>query len=109
MLTELGYRVIEAADPAEAIRLCQTGHRPDLVLSDVVLPEMSGPALVRQLTELLPPFRVLYTSGYTEEAALKHGVFDQPFLQKPFVPATLAQAVRNALDRTPAPLSTPNA
>ena len=109
VLTKLGYTVIEAAGSAEAIRLCQTGCRPDLVFSDVVLPEMNGPALVERLREVLPPFNVLYTSGYTEEAALKQGVFDQPFLHKPFVPATLAQAVRNALDGAPAPLSTPKA
>jgi signal transduction histidine kinase len=100
-LTRYGYQVVVAGTPQEALQVANT--RPDqfdLVLSDVVLPEMSGPALAARILASQPHARVLYMSGYTDNAIVHHGVLDErtPFLQKPFAPETLARKVREVLD-----------
>ena len=101
VLTARGYQVLEATRGADALRLCQL--RPsqfDLAVVDVVMPEMSGPELVREITPLEPRMRVLYISGYTEEAMVHHGIEESgaAFLQKPFLPDALARKVREVLD-----------
>jgi two-component system cell cycle sensor histidine kinase/response regulator CckA len=101
VLASRGYRVLEATRGAEAIRLCQIhSSQIDLAVVDVVMPEMSGPELVRQITPLEPQMRVLYISGYTEEAMVHHGIEQSgaAFLQKPFLPDVLARKVREVLD-----------
>jgi two-component system cell cycle sensor histidine kinase/response regulator CckA len=93
--------VLEATRGQEAVRIAK-GHKGeiDLAVVDVVMPEMSGPDLIRQIAPRRPHMRVLYISGYTEEAIVHHGIPESgiAFLQKPFVPDTLARMVREVLD-----------
>jgi signal transduction histidine kinase len=96
-----GYTVLGAAQPALAIELCRRHAGPiDLLLTDVVMPQMSGRALAGELTGMRPDMRVLYTSGYTDDAIVQHGVLDPDiaFLQKPYSPIGLARKVREVLD-----------
>ena len=96
-----GYFVIEARDGREAV-LLSSQHRGSihLLLTDTVMPHMSGPDLVRLQTSLRPKMKVLYMSGYTADAVVRHGVLEQglPFLQKPFTPEMLCRKVREVLD-----------
>ena len=71
-----------------------------LVFTDVVMPGMNGRELAARLATLRPGIRVLYTSGYTEDAILRHGVLDDPgrFLGKPYTPSVLRRRIREALD-----------
>jgi|GEM_PF-1292314 len=96
-----GYFVIEARDGREAV-LLSSQHRGSihLLLTDTVMPHMSGPDLVRLQTSLRPQMKVLYMSGYTDDAVVRHGVLEQslPFLQKPFTPEILCRKVREVLD-----------
>jgi signal transduction histidine kinase/ActR/RegA family two-component response regulator len=101
VLTARGYNVLEATRGEEAIRLCKIHHGEiDLAVVDVVMPEISGPELVRQLASLRPATNVLYISGYTDEAIVHHGIPESgaAFLQKPFLPDALARKVREVLD-----------
>ncbi len=101
VLTARGYNVLEATRGEEAIRLCRKHSRAiDLAVVDVVMPEINGPALVRQMTPLQPKMLVLYISGYTDEAIVHHGIPESgiAFLQKPFLPDALARKVREVLD-----------
>ena len=97
VLRRTGYTVLEAGVPAEAIRLFESHDGPvDLVVTDVVMPDMQGPALVARLTELKSSLRVLYMSAYTSDSAPV--TLSGAFIQKPFTPAALAQRVRHLLD-----------
>jgi PAS domain S-box-containing protein len=99
-----GYRVLVAADPVEAERLSgQHREAIDLLLTDVIMPHMSGRELAERLLSKRPSMRVLYTSGYTDDALAQHGVLGNEifFLQKPYSPDGLARKVREVLD-TPA-------
>jgi two-component system cell cycle sensor histidine kinase/response regulator CckA len=80
-----------------------------MVLSDVVMPRLGGPALVEQLLRDRPGLRVLFMSGYTDDAVVRHGLLaDQvAFLQKPFTPSQLAQRVREVLDARAPPVGAP--
>ena len=101
VLTARGYTVLEATRGEEAMRFCKTHDGPiDLAVVDVVMPELSGPDLVRQIAPLRPDIRLLYISGYTDEAIVRHGIPESgvPFLQKPFLPDALARKVREVLD-----------
>jgi CheY-like chemotaxis protein len=101
-----GYRVLEAADGEEALRLCrQYTGRIHLLLSDVVMPRMSGRELRQQMAHLSPNTRVIFTSGYTDDAIVRHGVqqAESDFLQKPFTINGLLRKVREVLDRAPVP------
>ena len=101
VLEQAGYTVLAAAGGAEAIQLAQ-GHKGpiDLLLTDVVMPGMSGRELARRMVEVRPGVRVLYMTGYSDEAVARHGVLDPgaTLLQKPFTPAVLAREVRAVLD-----------
>jgi len=101
VLSAHGYEVLEATRGEEAIRLCRQSKKDiDLSVIDVVMPEMSGPDLVRQLAPIKPNMRVLYISGYTDEAIVHHGILRSgaAFLQKPFLPDALVRKVREVLD-----------
>jgi two-component system, cell cycle sensor histidine kinase and response regulator CckA len=102
VLRELGYRVLEASGGAEALQLAQAQMEAplDLLLTDVVLPQMNGRILADRLTELRPRVKVLFMSGYTDSAIVHHGRLDLgvSFLHKPFSPATLARMVRAILE-----------
>jgi two-component system cell cycle sensor histidine kinase/response regulator CckA len=101
VLTSRGYRVLEATRGEEALRLCKVYKGEiDLAVIDVVMPEISGPELVRQIAPLRPRMNVLYISGYTDEAIVHHGIPESgaAFLQKPFLPDALARKVREVLD-----------
>ncbi len=101
LLGSAGYTVIGARDGMEALRLLEErGGAVDLVLTDVVMPRMSGRQLAERLAEVAPGVKVLYMSGYTDDTIVRHGLLDAkaPFLNKPFSRATLLQKVRETLD-----------
>jgi CheY-like chemotaxis protein len=96
-----GYTVLEADNGEAAIRIFEKqGESIDLLITDVVMPRMSGRELTDRLVARRPELKVLYLSGYTNDAVLRHGVsHDQThFLQKPFSPVNLALKVREALN-----------
>ncbi len=101
VLQRQGYTVLEAEDSQEALRLFLTHTAPiHLLLTDVVMPGISGKALAEQLTQTKPNLKVLFMSGYTDDAIMRHGVLDPgiAFLQKPFNPTALIRKVRTVLD-----------
>jgi two-component system, cell cycle sensor histidine kinase and response regulator CckA len=101
MLELYGYRVLAATDGTEAIRLCREHEgKIQLLITDVVMPGMSGPDLTRRLEAVQPEIKVLYISGYTHDAIVHHGVLEEgvSFLHKPFTPDELAGRVREVLD-----------
>ena len=84
------------------MNLAEKTARPiDLVISDVVMPGMSGRQFAEALRLRRPDFRLLFISGYTDDAVVRHGIVkaEEAFLQKPFSPNTLARKVREVLDR----------
>ncbi len=96
-----GYRVLEAADAGDALTLSGLTEEPiDLLLTDVVMPHVSGRELAERLTAARPGLRVLYMSGYTDDAVVRHGVLhaEAAFVQKPFTPHSLLAKVRELLD-----------
>ncbi len=106
VLSGCGYHVLEARNGREALDACERhAGAIQLVVTDVVMPEMGGRELVERLLRLRPELRVLYVSGYTEDAVLKRGVqmSGTPFLQKPFTPLELAHRVRDVLDADHSP------
>jgi DNA-binding NtrC family response regulator len=101
ILARSGYKVVEVQNPAEAIEFCGKPSKPiHLVLTDIVMPKMSGPELAKQLRALRPEIKVLYMSGYTDDTIIRHGMLDPKtaFLQKPFTPEDLLRKVRDVLD-----------
>ncbi|MDT4967210.1 MAG: hypothetical protein QOJ64_1947, partial [Acidobacteriota bacterium] len=102
MILEMsGYHVLEASNGDEALAIYREhGAQIDLIVTDVVMPHMSGTELAHNLELLHPGIKVLYMSGYTDEAIVRHGLLDRDmsFLQKPFTPAVLTRKVREMLD-----------
>lgn len=99
-LQKQGYTVLETDQPEEALGLCrQAKGLIDLLITDVVMPDMSGRELAGHLTKIYPNLKVLYTSGYADEALNEHGLLASgiTFLQKPFSSEDLARKVREAL------------
>jgi two-component system cell cycle sensor histidine kinase/response regulator CckA len=101
LLERLGYTVLVAANADEALLLFDQNPSIDVLLTDVVMPGASGPELTRQLVERRPALKVIYMSGYTEDAIVHHGVLDPgiAFLNKPFSSQTLGAKIREVLDR----------
>jgi CheY-like chemotaxis protein len=105
LLDQLGYRVFRAQSAAAALQLLQSGEAVDLVFSDIIMPgELDGMALARQVKEEYPDIAVLLTSGYAKAVNTLGANF--PILRKPYKLATLARAIRDALDTEPAQLLT---
>jgi CheY-like chemotaxis protein len=98
-----GYKVLAAGSGAEAIKMAAEYPEPiHLLLTDVVMPRMSGPELANRLTAARPEMRVVYMSGYTDDAIVHYGVLEPGtfFIEKPFSRDVLLGKVRDALDRT---------
>jgi PAS domain S-box-containing protein len=101
VLRRNGYSVLEAAGAKEALRIARNlEYAVDIVLTDVVMPDMSGPELVRRIREVRPGLKALCMSGYTDETVLRHGILEggMAFLQKPITPDMLLRKVRGVLD-----------
>jgi CheY-like chemotaxis protein len=101
MLQEMGYAVIAVGTPGEAIHLVQ-GHKGqiDLLITDVVMPQMNGRELARSLLSHYPDLKLLFMSGYTANVIAHHGVLDEGvhFIQKPFSIKDLGRELREALE-----------
>jgi DNA-binding NtrC family response regulator len=104
LLERHGYKVIEAHDGREAFLICEKHpERIDLVISDVVMPRVTGSELARRIGAVRPGTPVLLMSGHVQDATLRERGFPGAFLQKPAMPQALLMAVRELLDaRRPA-------
>jgi PAS domain S-box-containing protein len=101
ILRKSGYQVLEASNGGEALLLCeQTSGTIDLLLTDVVMPQLAGPELARRLLALRPAMKVLCMSGYADDSVVRHGLLDStfPFIQKPVTVDALTAKVREVLD-----------
>ena len=107
-LTARGYRVLEASDGAQAVDLA-AAHKGEihLLITDVVMPRLSGRELAARVSVARPNLKVLYLSGYTDDSIFRHGVLEggMAFLQKPFNLKSLATKIREVLDGVPATVS----
>jgi CheY-like chemotaxis protein len=101
LLQRMGYTVLTAANADEALSVFEQNPSIDLLLTDVVMPGTSGPELSKRLVERRSALKVLYMSGYTEDAIVHHGVLNPgiAFLHKPFTSETLGRKIREVLDR----------
>ena len=103
-LETYGYDVVATTDVKDALHIVEQHTKPiDLLLSDVIMPEMNGPELAQRIIRLIPTIKVLYVSGFTRQAAFDRGGTGGRtcFLEKPFAPGALAAKVRECLDRPP--------
>ncbi|MBT1514942.1 PAS domain S-box protein [Bradyrhizobium sp. SRL28] len=98
-LHSLGYVTLDAANATEALVLVQTGHAFDLLFTDVIMPGMNGRQLADEILKVRPSLRVLFTSGYTENAIIHHGRLDEGvlLLAKPYRKSDMAIMIRKAL------------
>jgi CheY-like chemotaxis protein len=102
MLKRLGYHVLTAGTPAKALLLAKEQARPiELLITDVVMPEMNGRQLSEQLQALCPGLKTLYMSGYTASVIARRGILEEGvnFIQKPYSPKDLGAKVRKVLDQ----------
>jgi PAS domain S-box-containing protein len=102
VLCKQGYNVLEAAHGGEALTICQNHEATiDLLVTDVVMPVLGGRELADRVVLLRPDIKVLYVSGYTDDAIVRNGIFadEVQFLHKPFSPDALAEKVREVLDQ----------
>jgi CheY-like chemotaxis protein len=100
ILRRNGYRVLEAGNGADALRVCESEDEPvDLIVTDLVMPEMGGSELAKRVRAQRPDARILFTSGYTEDAVLRQSLLreGEAFIEKPFTPAKLANKAREML------------
>jgi len=104
-----GYVVLDASNGREGLALCETHQgRIDLLVSDVVMPELGGRELAEGALKLRPGLKVMFMSGHTQDVVLKEGIANgTAFLQKPFTPAALAKKVRETLDSDARPAGQP--
>jgi DNA-binding response OmpR family regulator len=106
VLEEAGYRVVEAADPERGLAAVRAQPKGiDLLMTDVILPQMRGNELADRVRTISPSARVLFMSGYTDEAIGQHAVLTPgaQFLQKPFALGALLAKVRAVLESPPGP------
>ena len=102
ILESAGYKVFEAVGASDALRLCyKNGAEFDLMITDVIMPAISGRVLAEQVRRICPELPVLYMSGYTDDAIVRHGLLGDllEFIQKPFTAESLTAKVRKVLDR----------
>jgi len=102
ILQKIGYTVVTPLTPMEALRQFeQEKFRFDLLLTDVVMPEMSGAELAKQIAALRPDTRILFMSGYTSDYIVHHGVLEEGihFIQKPFNMIELARKIRDVIGK----------
>jgi CheY-like chemotaxis protein len=103
VLREQGYHILEASNGLEALKTAKeySGGQIHLLLTDVVMPKMGGKELADQIINLVQGIKILFTSGYTDNVAIQHGLLnpDIAFLEKPFTPFGLTRKVREVLDR----------
>lgn len=108
ILTDEGYTILQAGSGTEAMKIC-TDHPESihLLVTDVVMPGMGGRQLVENLAASRPEMKILYMSGYTDNAIVHHGVLDAgtAFLQKPFTPVSVLRKVREILDQSDRPVT----
>jgi len=104
-LIELGYSVVEAAGPRDALRILESGQTVSLLFTDVVMPDMSGRELADRARAIVPGLKVLYTTGYTRNAIVHNGMLDYGthLLTKPFTIQDLGLKVRSILDQDTSP------
>ncbi|MDP3480217.1 MAG: response regulator [Desulfoprunum sp.] len=98
-----GYSVTTAANGQEALAAADNDDKPfDLLLTDVIMPGISGRVLADQLSKKYPALKVLYMSGYTDNAIVHYGILEPgiEFIHKPFSPVALSRKIRSLLDRT---------
>ena len=104
VLESLGYRVLTAEDGAQAVTILRgpTASNIQLIVTDLVMPRMSGRELAAWIKRDFGQMRVLFMSGYTDDEILRHAVegAEVEYLQKPFTPKVLAQKIREVLDRS---------
>jgi CheY-like chemotaxis protein len=101
VLCDCGYCVLQAASSDQALSIAQShSGRLDLLVTDVVMPGKGGRLLAEELSQLQPELKILYVSGYTDDAVVRHGIVQDNvnFLQKPFAPNALAARIRDLLD-----------
>jgi two-component system, cell cycle sensor histidine kinase and response regulator CckA len=101
ILQQLGYEVMHAENGKSALAIAETYEGSiDLLITDVIMPEMNGEELARKISVLKPDIRILFTSGYTEDVIAPHGVLagDIHFIGKPYKPNQLAVKIREVLD-----------
>ena len=103
MLSHLGYKVIEAATPEAAIATAAGSGKLDLLLTDVIMPEMNGRQLQEHILSIRPELKTLFMSGYTEEMMGRHGMLDTGihFISKPFSEKLLSHKIHEVLDHVP--------
>jgi DNA-binding NtrC family response regulator len=104
VLTERGYVVLAAGAPEEAEALCKLhGAGIRLMITDVILPRMNGRQLSQRATALCPGIKVVFMSGYTDDAIAHHGILEPgiAFIEKPLSPQTVLRKVREVLDSKP--------
>jgi len=104
ILTRSGYRVLTARDASEALLICEMEEAAiHLLLTDVVMPHMSGAELASRVQRMRSGIRVLYMSGYTDDSVVRHGILESEmaFLQKPFTPESLTRKVREVIRAAP--------
>ncbi|MBZ5620246.1 MAG: response regulator [Acidobacteriia bacterium] len=100
MLARQGYRILDAGSGAEALALARDIAEPiDLLLTDIVMPQMSGVDLAQQMRAARPGIKTLFISGYTDSAVVTQGILtaEMPFIQKPFTSAALHRKVQEVL------------
>jgi DNA-binding response OmpR family regulator len=101
VLEEEGYTMLVASNGREALSICEQHEgKIDLLITDVVMPEISGRELAERITHDCPKMKVLFMSDYTDDAIVRHGVLEEGafFLQKPFTPDDLSRKVRAVLE-----------